>query len=409
MARIDGQRLLADLRALAQFGKAGTGVNRVSFSSADLEARAWLRSRMEAAGLDAAIDAVGNVRGVTAQAPRAVVIGSHTDTVPMGGWLDGAMGVLYGLEIARARIASGRHTALGVDVVSFQDEEGTYLPCLGSRSFCGDLPPAELERPKSQSGEPLPQALARAGYGGAPWRLDRQRHIAYLEAHIEQGPRLEAAGRRIGVVTGIVGIRRFRVSARGQADHAGTTPMSMRQDAARPLFAFAARVHAELPPMAGPDTVWNIGVVSVRPGAANVVPSEAELVVEFRDTSSELLDRIEARLLAWVRELDGEGRVRVEAQPIARIAPTLMAEPLEALIEASAGEHGQAALRMPSGAGHDAMVLGRYVPSAMLFIPSIGGRSHDIAEDTAEDDIVLGCEVLAGVVERLEDGARTAP
>lgn len=402
MARINAKRLIADLRRLAEFGKAGPGVNRVSFSRADIEARLWLRERLGAAGLDAAIDAVGNVRGVTAQASRAVIIGSHTDSVPMGGWLDGAMGVLYGLEIARARIEAGRQSILGVDVASFQDEEGTYLPCLGSRSFCGDLAPGEIDQPKAQSGETLAQALARAGYGGPPWRLDRARHIAYLEAHIEQGPRLEATHKRIGVVTGIVGIRRFRVSAKGQADHAGTTPMGMRKDAVRPLFALAHRVHGELPAMAGPDTVWNIGVMAVRPGAANVVPSEADLVVEFRDTSSEVLDRIETQLLAWVKALDAQGTVRLEAQPIARIAPTAMAEELESLIEAAAAEHGAAAMRMPSGAGHDAMVLGRYLPSGMLFIPSIGGRSHDVAEDTAEDDIVLGCEVLAAAVERLE-------
>jgi N-carbamoyl-L-amino-acid hydrolase len=154
--------------------------------------------------------------------------------------------------------------------------------------------------------------------------------------------------------------------------------------------------------MAGADTVWNIGVMAVRPGAANVVPSEAELVVEFRDTSSELLDEIETRLLGWVKELDDQGAVRVEAQPIARIEPTLMAEALETLIEAGAAEYRAPAMRMPSGAGHDAMVLGRYLPAAMLFIPSIGGRSHDIVEDTAEEDIILGCEVLAAVVERLE-------
>jgi N-carbamoyl-L-amino-acid hydrolase len=142
--------------------------------------------------------------------------------------------------------------------------------------------------------------------------------------------------------------------------------------------------------------------MTVRPGAANVVPSEAELVVEFRDTSSDLLDRIDACLLGWVKELDAQGAARLEAQLIARIAPTLMAPEVEDLVEAAAGECGAAAMRMPSGAGHDAMVLGHHLPGAMLFIPSIGGRSHDVTEDSAEADIILGCEVLAAVVERLE-------
>lgn len=402
MARINDKRLLADLRQLAEFGKFGSGVDRVSFSVSDLESRVWLLGRMKEAGLDAAIDPVGNVRGLTTQASRSVLIGSHTDSVPKGGWLDGAMGVLYGLEIARSRIESGRAAVLGVDVVSFQDEEGTYLPCLGSRSFCGDLSAADIAKPRSQAGESLKDALGRAGYGGPAWCLDRGRHIAYLEAHIEQGPRLEAANRRIGVVTGIVGIRRFLITATGQADHAGTTPMSMRKDALRPLVAIAHHVYSELPALAGPDTVWNIGSLVVRPGAANVVPSGAEMIFECRDTSSERLDQIEMQFLAWITGLDGQGGVKLEAHPTARIVPTLMAEDLESLIEAAAAEYRAPAMRMPSGAGHDAMVVGRYLPAAMLFIPSIGGRSHDIVEDTAEEDIILGCEVLAAVVERLE-------
>ncbi len=402
MASINGKRLVADLRQLAQFGKFGSGVDRVSFSAADVEARQWLLQRMREAGLDAAIDAVGNVRGLTTQASRAVVIGSHTDSVPKGGWLDGALGVIYGLEIARTRIESGSAPRLGVDVVSFQDEEGTYLPCLGSLSFCGELSSQMLASARSQGGESLPAALARVGYAGTSWRSDPARHVAYIEAHIEQGPRLEAAQRRIGVVTGIVGIRRFRVLAKGQADHAGTTPTAMRRDASRPLYELAARVHGEFPALAGSDTVWNVGVMNVRPGAANVVPSEADMVVEFRDTSSAVLDAIEAKLLGWISAVDGRSGVSVEAAPIARIVPTLMADRLQDMIEAAAGAARAPAMRMPSGAGHDAMVVGRFMPAGMLFIPSIGGRSHDIVEDTAEDDIVLGCEVLARAVEQLE-------
>lgn len=402
MARINGKRLLEDLRRLAEFGKFGSGVDRIAFSAPDIAARTWLVERMRAAGLDTAIDAVGNVRGVTRQSTHAVVIGSHTDSVPKGGWLDGALGVLYGLEIARSRIESAHANTLGVDVVSFQDEEGTYLPCLGSRSFCNDITAAEIAAAKAQQGEMLSAAIERAGYGGGgAWRRDPARHVAYLEAHIEQGPRLEAEHRRIGVVTGIVGIRRFRVTAKGQADHAGTTPTGMRKDASRPLYELAHRVHSELGGLGGVDTVWNVGVMNVRPGAANVVPSEADMVIECRDTSADVLDTIEAKLLDWVAALDGRSSVKIDITPTARIAPTLMADPLGNLIEAAAAEHAAPSMRMPSGAGHDAMVVGRFMPAGMLFIPSIGGRSHDIVEDTSEDDIVLGCEVLASVVERL--------
>ncbi len=400
--RINPERLIADLRRLAEFGKAGTGVDRTSYSAHDIASREWLVGRMREAGLDAAIDAVGNARGVTREANRAVVIGSHTDSVPKGGWLDGAMGVIYGLEIARARREAGRAAKLGVDVVSFQDEEGTYLPCLGSRAFCSDLPAAELAAAKSQSGETLAGAIARVGYGGARWERDPRRHVAYLEAHIEQGPRLETEHKRIGVVTGIVGIRRFRITAAGQADHAGTTPIAMRKDAARGLYELAHRVHREFPALASADTVWNVGVMNVRPGAANVVPAAADMVVEFRDTASAVLDRIEAELTGWVAALDGKAGVKISAAPIARILPTLMDDRLADLIDAVAAAHAAPAMRMPSGAGHDAMIVGRVMPAGMLFIPSIGGRSHDIVEDTDEADIVLGCELLADVVERLE-------
>jgi N-carbamoyl-L-amino-acid hydrolase len=402
MPRINAQRLMSDLRSLAEFGKFGTGVDRISFSPADLEARAWLLGRMKEAGLDATIDCVGNVRGLTPGAKRSVVIGSHTDSVPKGGWLDGAMGVIYGLEVARSRMESGRSGEMGVDVVSFQDEEGSYFPCLGSRSFCDELSEADLERTRAATGESIRNALARAGYGGAPWRLDRSRHVAFLEAHIEQGPRLEAQQCRIGVVTGIVGIRRLKITSEGQADHAGTTPMTMRKDAARPLFELAHRVHAEFPKLASPDTVWNIGSLIIQPGAANVVPSGAEMIVEWRDTSIDKLDAIERALMKWIAELNQRPGVLLASAPIARIKPTLMAESLQDSIEASARAEGAPLMRMPSGAGHDAMVVGHHLPAGMVFIPSIGGRSHDIVEDTSEEDIVLGCEVMASVVERLE-------
>lgn len=401
MALINSERLLADLRGLATFGQFGTGVDRVSFSSPDLEARRWLHGRMREAALDARIDRVGNVYGRYPSAARTIVIGSHTDSVPKGGWLDGALGVIYGLEIARSLIEAGVAPALGVDVVSFQDEEGTYLPFLGSRSFCDEVSEAEIATAKSKDGTPLRAALASAKFEGALARRDPARHVAYLEAHIEQGPRLETDRRRIGIVTGIVGIRRFRILARGQADHAGTTPMGMRKDAGAALFRLATRIADEFPCIGGPDTVWNIGTIALRPGAANVVPSEGELVVEFRDTRTATLDALERSLLGWLSAARESGPVGIEAQPIARIAPTTMTADLGAVIAAVARGRGEEPLSLPSGAGHDAMVLGRFMPAAMLFIPSIGGRSHDVAERTSEADIVLGCEVLAGTVARL--------
>jgi N-carbamoyl-L-amino-acid hydrolase len=407
VALINPDRLIADLRELAAIGKLGTGVDRVALSAADIAARRWLLGRMREAGLAAQMDRVGNVYGRYPGADRAILVGSHTDTVPKGGWLDGALGVIYGLEIARASIAAGSASRVGVDVVSFQDEEGWFLSFLGSRSFCDDITETEIGAAKSKDGTPLADALADLRNEGALIRREPDRVLCYLEAHIEQGPRLESMGRHIGVVTGLVGIRRLRIRSRGQADHAGTTPMAMRKDAGLALFRLATRIADEFPRLGGASTVWNIGSIALRPGAANVVPSEGEMTLEFRDTDTATLDRLEQNVLAWVAEAN-RGPVTLHAEPTARIAPTHMAEDLAAAIAAAASECGEEPVFMPSGAGHDAMVLGRFVPAAMMFVPSIGGRSHDIAEDTSEADIAFGGEVLAAAVEKLRHRFDTA-
>src|SRR5271166_1102594 len=192
MIPVNGDRLLSDLRQLASFGRFKTGVDRVALSPADLEARRWLMRRMQEAGLEPQMDEVANVYGRDPKAKRALLIGSHTDTVPKGGWLDGALGVIYGLEIARAARERGDPSPVGIDVVSFQDEEGTYLAFLGSRIFCNDLSEPEIDAAKS--GEiRLRSALAVVDRPKSPHRIDPRRHVCYLEAHIEQGPRLERA------------------------------------------------------------------------------------------------------------------------------------------------------------------------------------------------------------------------
>jgi N-carbamoyl-L-amino-acid hydrolase len=373
----------------------------VAFSPQDVEARRWLCERLSEVGLEAGTDCYGNVLGTWPGVQRAALIGSHTDTVPRGGWLDGALGVIYGLEAARVIREDRPDRSIGVDVISFQDEEGTYLPCLGSKSFCGLLQSGEIEAARSVSGEPLSDALGRAGFKGEPFRARPDRHIAFLEAHIEQGPRLISSGTRVGVVTSFVGIRRMTVSARGRADHAGTTPMTMRRDAAAPLFRFAAWVSEHFAAAGGPDTVWNIGKFAVEPGAANVVPSGAQLTLEFRDSDPDLLDRLEAAVYEHLQQLARETDISIEAQATARIPPARTTETVSDVIAVAARDNGCEPLLMQSGAGHDCMILGKSMPTGMMFIPSIGGRSHDIDEDTDERDIVFGCQVMVNAVERL--------
>jgi beta-ureidopropionase / N-carbamoyl-L-amino-acid hydrolase len=400
MIPIDGKRLLADLRELAGIGAYKTGVDRIALSAADIEARRWLVDKLAAAGLQASMDRIGNVRGRDPRAKRAILIGSHTDTVPRGGWLDGALGVGYALEIARSAIAANEPHAVGVDVISFQDEEGTYLPFLGSRSYFGDLDDAEVAAARSKDGASLAAALATIADEPPPLRFDAGREVCYFESHIEQGPRMEAGGNRIAVVTGLVGIRRFRLRSHGAANHAGTTPMAMRKDAGAALIALAAALGDDMRALAGPETVWNIGNMVFRPGAANVVPGEGEMLFEFRDLDGTVMDRVQERFVARVAEAN-RGPVKIEVEPTANLAPTPLAQDLGAAISAAAIARGETPVALPSGAGHDAMVVARHMPAAMMFIPSIGGISHDITENTSDADIVFGCEVLADAVSRL--------
>jgi N-carbamoyl-L-amino-acid hydrolase len=404
MLAVDEDRVLADLRTLAEFGKQGTGVSRPAFSDADLEARRWLLDQMRAAGLDATIDGIGTVYGRAPDAAQSILVGSHSDSVPNGGWLDGALGVIFGLELARA----GRRaaTGIGIDAISFADEEGTWLPCLGSRSFCGELADNALAGVQAKTGERLVDRLTQLGLGkSALVRFDPQRHRAYLEAHIEQGPRLITDGINIGVVTGIVGIRSYVMRFRGRADHAGTTPIAKRRDAGAAMFGFATNLAERLRAAGGPDSVWNFGIVTVRPGATNVVPAEAELSVEFRDQSPAVLERMNAAFHAAVQAAKATLNVAVSSTPTAALEPVAMDTQLVDLIAEAAVESGSSHVRMPSGAGHDAMLLGRKIPAAMMFVPSIDGRSHDITENTDDADIRRGFRVFAAaagkVIERL--------
>ena len=400
--RINSERLLGDMRKLATFGKDGSGVHRLAFSKADMLAREWLSSRMSEGGLDPILDGVGNVHGKTRATTRSVLIGSHTDTVPHGGWLDGAMGVIYGLEVARCWREQGDLNLGGVDVISFQDEEGAYLSCLGSRSFFGEVKSEEIQTASNSEGEPLSEMIRLAGLSGrALARHDPEREIAYLEGHIEQGPQLESQGVRIGVVTGIVGIRRFTITIVGQADHAGTTPMSMRKDAVAVLMELGTRLFQDFRNLGSPETVWNLGNIVISPGAANVVPAKAELSVEFRDTTPEVLTRLEAAVTEAIGHLAASSPCVVESRPVLNLEPAAMDPALGRALHQAAEDHGLSHMAMPSGAGHDAMVCSRHLPSAMLFVPSIGGRSHDVAEHTADEDIVNGAQVLLTAVQAL--------
>ena len=398
MPKVNAERLLSDLDTLRSIGAQGTGVVRPAFSAKDMEARRWLAQRFGAAGLDATIDGVGNVYGRSRNPGRALLLGSHSDTQPTGGWLDGALGVVYALEVVRALADDAATARLAVDAISFQDEESRFVGCLGSRSFVGALSPEQESAAVDPDGMKLSQAVRHAGLADtARLHADPARYAGFLEAHIEQGPHLEDDAKRIGVVTTIVGLRNLKIVFRGQQNHAGTTLMARRHDAAAALFDFAAAVNREFPRIAAPRSVWTMGRVQVVPNAPSIVPGYAELDLQFRDADSVVLDRFEAETERLVAQANAQGRVALELRRSrAAIAPTRMDERLRRHLATAAERHAPGKwVEMPSGAFHDAGIVSARLPSAMLFIPSIGGISHDFAEDSRRDDIVLGCRVLA--------------
>ena len=404
MPQINGGRLLADLRRLAEFGAYKSGVHRPTFSPQDIEARRWLAGRFTEAGLEASIDGIGNVFGRSRAAGRKLLIGSHTESQNHAGWLDGALGVMYGLEVARAFREDPGTASLAIDVASWADEEGHFGSFLGSRSFIGDVTGEEIDKARDHnSGTPLREALASAGLS------ERKREtivapdtIGYLEAHIEQGDILDEAGLRLGVVTGIVGIRQYRIVFIGEANHAGTTRMGHRKDAGVALVKLSAAIADRFPQVSGPRSVWTTGAIHIEPGQPSIVPGRAEMVFQVRDIEASQLQRFEDLLLALLAEANSAGPCAVTMETVWTVSPVLMSQAFQDALSRTAAKHAPGAfISMPSGAGHDAQILARKLPAGMLFVPSIKGVSHHWTEDTSEADIVLGCQVLADAAEEI--------
>ncbi len=398
--RIDAERLLADLDELRTIGAVGTGVVRPAYSDSDRAARAWLARRMEEAGLEVSVDAVGNVFGLPPGDDKCILVGSHSDTQPEGGWLDGAYGVVAGLEIARASLAQGGPP---VACVSFQDEEGRFSTLTGSRVWTGLMSLEEADDCVDAGGVSLGRArLERPGLPESrDVALDRFR--AFLEIHIEQGPVLDTTGERIGVVENIVGIRSERMSFLGEQNHAGTTPIHLRRDAFQGLNHFVSTVNARLADVVTPATVWTIGHVALHPNATSIVPGRADFTVQWRDADDARLDRMAEILHDTARETAERFGLEWRHSDTDAIRPTRCDPKLvEALAAAAQRQAPGSWRRMPSGALHDAANVSYRMPMAMLFVPSKGGISHNFAEDTERDDLVLGVEVLSEAVASLQ-------
>ncbi|RWI88897.1 Zn-dependent hydrolase [Mesorhizobium sp.] len=400
---INPQRLLAELRELATFGAYRTGVHRPTFSPQDMAARRWVIDRMTAAGLEPRMDGIGNILGMAPGERRRLLVGSHSDSQNHAGWLDGAMGVVYALEIARAVAESGR-TDVAVEPVDWADEEAHFASFLGSRSAIGEVSEEEIDAARcATTGTPLRLALADAGLAGRErLRIEPARYLGYLEAHIEQGDYLDAHGLALGVVTTIVGIWQYRLTVRGQRNHGGTTRMAVRKDAGAALVMLINRIEERFRALAGDRTVWTVGNIRLEPGQVSIIPDLAEMMLQVRDSDPDVLWRMDAALRALVEETNAAGPCSAALELVSSSAPHAMSTALKEELDSAAEEVAPGrAIRMPSGAGHDAQILAQVMPSGMLFVPSIGGISHHWDENTRDDDLVLGCRALAGACARL--------
>jgi len=396
--KVNGERFLADLHRLREFGAAGVGkgVVRPAYSEADIAARDWLAERMREAGLRPHFDPVGNLFGL-ADGP-SLLMGSHSDSQPEGGWLDGALGVIAALEVARAAQEAG---GPAISVVSFQDEEGRFGVTTGSAVWSGTTPLETADSLTDRDGISFAEARA-AMAGRAGDFLDPAQFTGFIEMHIEQGPVMDTSGEKAGVVSDIVGIRDMRITFTGQQNHAGTTPMDLRRDAFQAVSRYNTLINERFRNVVTPRTVWTIGHVALHPNASSIVPGRATFSMQWRDGDSDRLGRMEQIVRDTAEEVAKEMGMELAFGPMLGLEPVAMDARLRAALEAGAEAVAPGNWRlMPSGALHDATNVSRLMPVAMLFTPSIGGISHAFEEDTDEADLVAGLQVLAEAVDRL--------
>ncbi|MFV8823705.1 M20 family metallo-hydrolase [Thauera sp. WH-2] len=407
MAHVDGRRLIGLQRALANFGgREDGGVAREALTAAEREARRWLLQQVTGPRYSWHIDAAANLflrRAGTDDSLPPVMTGSHIDTQPVGGWLDGAYGVIAGLEALLALDAAGIETRHPIELAIWTNEEGSrFSPgAMGSSAF---VEPASLAA-----------SLLSTDAEGVRFEIERDTSVAavpeasnvplgrpvqaYVEAHIEQGPILEASGCRLGVVTGIQGVRWFEITVRGSSAHAGTTPLDNRRDALMTAATMVGRIGEMAVSLKDPALRLTVGRFEAAPGAINTVADRVTFTIDLRHPEDAVLAACERRIREIVAE--GTGTCVAEVGRLMQRAPTIFANEVVSIVEAAVVASGEPYCRIVSGAFHDAMHLADHCPSAMLFVPSHGGISHNAAEDTDEADLIEGARVLAGVLVEL--------
>jgi beta-ureidopropionase / N-carbamoyl-L-amino-acid hydrolase len=414
--RINPDRMLDSFSALSLIGATGDGgVSRVALSEIHLAARAWFRSEAESAGLDFCVDGAGNHSAIlssvgrvaphgfgAAYRDRALLLGSHLDSVPNGGRFDGALGVVAALEVLKTVKESGINLKVNLEAIDFTDEEGTLVGLFGSSALAGRLRPETLKIPRGGR-QALVEGLNRAGMsedGIFTAARPKESLVGYLELHIEQGKRLERMGVDIGVVSAIVGICSYRLSFIGRADHAGSTLMSDRADASLGASAFTLAAH-EIVMRDFPDCVVNVGRMDFAPGVFNIVPARVDLALEFRSPDEKQFENMDAALMACAKEQAARFGLGLETACFEKHAPNSMSEELQKAFADSCDGLGLTRTSLPSGAIHDGQSFDGFCPIGMIFVPSVGGASHAPREFTKWEDCVNGANVLLQTALRL--------
>ena len=396
--RVNGKRLWDNLMDLAAIGATQKGgVCRLALTALDRQGRDFFVSQARAAGCTIRVDSIGNIfarREGRNPALPVVMTGSHIDTQPTGGKFDGNYGVLAGLEVFKTLNDAGIVTEAPLEVVVWTNEEGSrFVPVMmGSGTFIGEFKIDEVLAQKDRDGVTVGSALTEIGYAGND-QVSTQGIAAYFEAHIEQGPVLEANDKTIGVVTGALGQRWFDVVVTGSEAHAGPTPMPLRKDA---LLAASHMVQLvnRLALDHAPNARGTVGMLDVYPNSRNVIPGTVKFSVDLRADNDETLTAMVAALHADAAVIAKNGQVSIDMNQVVYFPPAIFAKPLVDAVRDSATEMGMSAMDAVSGAGHDAVYMARVAPTAMIFIPCKDGISHNEIEDARPDHIEAGCNVL---------------
>lgn len=403
---INSERLLSRLQELGRIGLDSDNIRtRLAASDEDKAGRDLLISWMKEAGLEVEIDRIGNIFGIWVteenKHEQPIMLGSHIDTVINAGMYDGCYGVLSGLEVINTLQEKGVKPARPIVVAAFTNEEGVrYQPdMMGSLVYAGGLSVEDALNSIGTDGTVLGEELERIGYAGKKEPGFIKPHT-YIELHIEQGPILDKDGTPIGAVENLQGISWQHVTIEGVANHAGTTPTDMRRDAglaaARVITYLRERANAS-----NGQTVATVGTIRFEPNAVNVVPSLATFTVDLRNPNEQRLQEEEEALADYLKELAATEGVSISAEQLVRFSPVTFDENIVNVIEEAASKQGLSSKRMTSGAGHDAQMIARICPTAMIFVPSVDGISHNPKEYTKDKDLVAGANVLLDVVSSL--------